>query len=176
MDPEEAAERLVSKYGSGRGSLIRILQEIQKTFGYLPREGLEAVSRRLGVPLSEVLNVATFYHQFRLEPLGTYVVQVCFGTACYLRGSPQVYEAMRLAAGLNGGRTTTEDRAITIEKARCFGCCALAPVLMVVSSNGSERYIHGRLNPQEARRLVYAYRQRAAVAAGYGSASAGSPG
>ncbi|MEM0014573.1 MAG: NAD(P)H-dependent oxidoreductase subunit E [Zestosphaera sp.] len=158
-------DEIVSRYGYDRGRLVGMLQEIQKRFLYLPREALERLSARLGIPLSEVLNVATFYHQFRLEPVGKYVVYVCFGTACYLRGSSEVYEAMRKAVGLDGGRTTTSDGAVTVavsvEKARCFGCCSLAPVVMVMSSDGSERYVHGRLTPSEGRKVVLSYRSKA---------------
>lgn len=173
MDPRRVAEDLVSRYGTDRGRLIQILQEVQKTFRYLPRESLEEVSRRLGLSLAEVMSVATFYHQFRLEPVGRYVMYVCFGTACYLRGSSQVYEAMRRAVGLSDGRSTTEDGSLTIEKARCFGCCSLAPVVMATSSDGSERYVHGKLTTMEARRLALTYRSRAARGAGYAGVAAG---
>ncbi|MEM0066541.1 MAG: NAD(P)H-dependent oxidoreductase subunit E [Sulfolobales archaeon] len=172
MDPRGFVESVVSRIGTDRSKLINILQEVQRTFRYLPRESLEEVSRRLGVSLAEVLNVATFYHQFRLEPVGKYVAYVCFGTACYLRGSSEVYEAMRRAVGLNDGKTTTEDGSLTIEKARCFGCCSLAPVVMVVSSDGSERYVHGKLTPIESRRLILSYKSRAASTAGFGSIAA----
>jgi NADH-quinone oxidoreductase subunit E len=161
VGPRELVRELVSRYGPDRGRLIQILQEVQRAYRYLPRESLEGVARELGVSLSEVLNVATFYHQFRLEPVGKYIAYVCFGTACYLKGSADVYEAMKRAAGLGNGRSTTEDGALTIEKARCFGCCSLAPVVMVVSSDGTERYVHGRLTPSEARRLISTYRSRA---------------
>ena len=173
MDPRLVVGEAISKYGAERHRLIQVLQEVQRAFGYLPRKSLEEVARRLNLSLAEVLNVATFYHQFRLEPVGRYVAYVCFGTACYLRGSPQVYEAMRIAAGLNGGRSTTEDGALTVEKARCFGCCSLAPVAMVVSSDGLERYVHGKLTPVDARRLVLGYKSRAAGAAGSAAVAAG---
>lgn len=173
MDARSVVEDVVSRVGPDRGKLIHVLQEVQRVFRYLPRESLEEVSRRLGVPLAEVLSVATFYHQFRLEPVGRYIAYVCFGTACYLRGSSEVFEAMRDAAGLGDGRTTTEDGCLTIEKARCFGCCSLAPVTMVVASDGSERNVHGKLTPLEGRRLVASYRSKAASAMGYGNAAAG---
>ncbi|MGC8975201.1 MAG: NAD(P)H-dependent oxidoreductase subunit E, partial [Thermoprotei archaeon] len=88
-------DKVIQKYGIDRSKLINMLQDIQKEFHYLPKETLKALSSRLGISLSEVLNVATFYHQFRLEPLGMYVIQVCFGTACYLKGSPEIYESIR---------------------------------------------------------------------------------
>lgn len=154
-------DKVIYKYGVDRSKLINMLQEIQREFHYLPRQSLEVLSSRLGVSLSEILNVATFYHQFRLEPLGAYVIHVCFGTACYLKGSPEIYESMRRVLGLREKRNTTEDGAVTLEKARCFGCCSLAPVIMVTSSDGSERYVHGRLNTSESRKVVLDYRTKA---------------
>jgi len=164
---------LLTKLGSDRSRLIPILQEVQKTFRYLPREAVEGVAEKLGIPVSEVLNVATFYHQFRLEPVGRYVIYVCFGTACYLRGAEAVYNAMRLAAGIPEGRSTSEDGLVTVEKARCFGCCSLAPVAMAVSADGRERAVHGKLTPLEARRVISTYRSKALTAGGVGAATGG---
>lgn len=164
-DQYSFVDEIVSRYGHDRSRLVSMLQEIQKKFLYLPREALERLSLKLNIPLSDILNVATFYHQFRLEPVGEYIVYVCFGTACYLKGSSEIYETMRRAVGLDGGKTTTSDRAVTVtvsvEKARCFGCCSLAPVVMVMSSDGSERYVHGRLTPSEGRKVVLSYRLKA---------------
>ncbi|MEM0244192.1 MAG: NAD(P)H-dependent oxidoreductase subunit E [Zestosphaera sp.] len=154
-------DRVIHKYGVDRSKLINMLQEIQREFHYLPRQSLEALSNKLGIPLSEILNVATFYHQFRLEPLGTYVIHVCFGTACYLKGSPEIYESIKKALNLKERENTTRDGAITVEKARCFGCCSLAPVIMVTSSDESERYVHGRLNIAESKKVALGYRTRA---------------
>lgn len=154
-------DKVIYKYGVDRSKLINMLQEIQKEFHYLPRQTLEALSSKLGVPLSEILNVATFYHQFRLEPLGAYVIHVCFGTACYLKGSPEIYESIKRALGLKERGSTTEDGAITVEKARCFGCCSLAPVIMVTSSDGIERHVHGRLNTVESKKVALGYKTKA---------------
>lgn len=154
-------DKVIYKYGVDRSKLINMLQEIQKEFHYLPRQTLEALSSKLGVPLSEILNVATFYHQFRLEPLGAYVIHVCFGTACYLKGSPEIYESIKRALGLKERGSTTEDGAITVEKARCFGCCSLAPVIMVTSSDGIERHVHGRLNTAESKKVALGYKTKA---------------
>lgn len=154
-------DKVVQKYGVDRGKLINMLQDIQKEFHYLPKETLRALSSKLGMSLSEVLNVATFYHQFRLEPLGTYVIQVCFGTTCYLKGSSEIYESIRKVLGLKERESTTEDGTVTVEKARCFGCCSLAPVIMVMSSDGSERYVHGRLSMTEGKKVALDYRTKA---------------
>ncbi|MEM0002451.1 MAG: NAD(P)H-dependent oxidoreductase subunit E [Desulfurococcaceae archaeon] len=141
-------ETIISKHGCNRSKLIPILQDIQNELKYLPRKVLEVVSSKLGVPISDIISVASFYHQFRLEPVGEYVFQVCFGTACYLRGASNVYEALKLA---------TSKVSITVEKARCFGCCSLAPVVMVISTRTGEKYIHGRLNTNDARKIALKY-------------------
>jgi len=164
LDPRKylsVVDRVICKYGADRSKLINMLQEIQREFQHLPRQALEMLSVKLGISLSEIINVATFYHQFRLEPVGVYVIQVCFGTTCYLKGSSEIYESMRKVLGLRERENTARDGTITIEKARCFGCCSLAPVIMVTSSDGSERYVHGRLNVSEGKRVVLDYRSKA---------------
>lgn len=161
LDDDTFVRELVKKYGKDRSMLIPMLQEVMLRYHYLPREVLETLSEKIEVPISEIINVATFYHQFRLEPVGRYIVSICFGTACYLLGSAIVYEAMRDAMGLKGDKHTTDDLTITVEPARCFGCCSLAPVAMVTSADGKERYVHGKLTPSEGRKLVRRYRAQA---------------
>lgn len=141
-------EKAVERHGCSRSKLIQVLQEIQGELGYLPREVLEVLSTRVRLPLSEILSVASFYHQFRLEPTGDYIFQVCYGTACYLRRADEVFKALELA---------TRTSRVTVEKVRCFGCCSLAPVVMVVNTRTGEKTIHGRLTPGEARRLLSRY-------------------
>lgn len=141
-------DEAVGSYGCSRSKLIQVLQEIQKKLGYLPREALELLSLRIGLPLSEILAVASFYHQFRLQPVGNYIFQVCYGTACYLRGADEVFKALELAPGTS---------KVSVEKVRCFGCCSLAPVVMVVNTRTGEKVIHGRLTPSDARRLLSRY-------------------
>lgn len=145
---ESYVKEVLSIYGLNRSKLIPILQAIQSRFLYLPRKALEYMALRLGVPLPEILTVATFYHQFRLQPVGKYVFQVCFGTACYLRGAHEVYETLKFLA---------KNFPVTVEKVRCFGCCSLAPVIMVVDIKGNERSIYGKLTPSEARKIFYNY-------------------
>lgn len=151
---------VLARYNYDRSKLIPVLQEVQKIYGYLPRKALEIVSRRLGFSLSEILNVVTFYHQFRLEPTGMYIMYVCFGTACYLRGSSEIYDVLRSTLSIREGSTTASDGSITVEKARCFGCCSLAPVVMVVSNDGLEKYVHGNLTPSDARKMIQSYRYK----------------
>ncbi|MEM4717512.1 MAG: NAD(P)H-dependent oxidoreductase subunit E [Desulfurococcaceae archaeon] len=148
VDVLKLIDSVIAKYGSSRDRLIPILQDIQSSLGYLPRPALELVSSKLNVSISEILSVASFYHQFRLQPIGEYLIQVCFGTACYLRGSKELYEALRLTLGKSH---------VSIEKARCFGCCSLAPVIMVVNTQTGEKSIHGRLRSTDIGKITMQY-------------------
>jgi len=138
-----------------RSNLIPTLQEIQKTKNYLSREDLEAVSIKLGIPLSEVYGVATFYHQFELKPPGIFKISVCMGTACYLRGNTENYEMLKQLLKLKPGKKTTDDGVFTLEKTRCFGCCSLAPVIRINDD------IYGAVDIKTLRRLIAKYRSRA---------------
>jgi NADH-quinone oxidoreductase subunit E len=120
------------------GALIPALQELQEKLRHLPAAGLAEISERLGIPLSRVFGVATFYSQFSLQPRGKHVIRVCLGTACHVRGASQVLEELhrRLAVGEDG---LSADGLVSVEPVRCLGACALAPV--VVGADG--RYFGG---------------------------------
>ncbi len=128
-------------------SLIPLLQKTQETFGYLPKEALEEISRHLEIPLTRVLGVATFYAQFRFDPLGKYVIKICHGTACHVNGAENIAQAIREETGIDEGQTTP-DRLITIERVACLGCCSLAPVIMINDK------VYGKLNGEAVRKLI----------------------
>ncbi len=111
-------------------SLISVLEEIQAHYRYLPQEAMVLVSERLGVPVSQVYSVATFYHAFSLEPRGKHTVHVCTGTACHVRGAVQVLDRIQSKLGVGPGGTT-RDREFTLETVNCLGCCALGPVVVL---------------------------------------------
>jgi len=157
-DYESFAEEVCRKYGLKRQYLIRVLQEIQARYGYLPKEALKKVSEVMKIPLTEVITVATFYHQFRLERPGKYLILVCMGTACHLRGNTQNYKFLRTYLGIRSGESTTSDGLFTVEKARCFGCCSLAPVIMVMSRDGKHKKLYGGVNPVTLRKIINYYR------------------
>jgi len=136
-------------------SLIPVLQRIQGELGYLPKEALEAVARELGVPLSKVYGVATFYHQFSLTPPAFFTIWVCMGTACHLKGNAANYELLKRMLKIRPGTNVSEDGVFRLEKARCFGCCSLAPVIKI----GDELY--GNVTPSKLRRIIAMYRARA---------------
>ena len=112
------------------GALIPILQTAQNIFSYLPKNVLKHISLRLKIPYSEVSGVVSFYSFFSTVPRGKHVVRVCLGTACYVRGGAQVLEALRKRLAINVSQTT-EDRMFTLEVARCFGACGLAPTMSI---------------------------------------------
>ena len=128
FEPIRLAET-IGKNGTG-ASLISVLEEIQAQYHYLPREAMILVSERMGVPLSQVYSVATFYHAFSLAPRGKHRICVCTGTACHVRGAVQVLDRLESGLGVGPGGTT-RDRQFTLETVNCLGCCALGPVVVL---------------------------------------------
>ncbi len=143
--------RLVEPYAGKPSELIQALHRVQEALGYIPSQAQSAVARLLGVPLSQVHGVITFYHFFRTTPPGQHVIRLCLGTACHVRGAPAVLEALQeeLGVGLGG---TSPDGLFTLEGARCLGACGLAPVMMV------DDEVFGRLTPARAREILRRYR------------------
>lgn len=125
-------EPVLEKYGGQKGALIPILQQAQDLYGYLPRPVLELISRKLRLPMSKIYGVATFYSQFYLERRGRHVLKVCDGTACHVKGTPALLNAIREEYGIEPGKTT-EDYELTLEVVYCLGSCALAPVAVLDS-------------------------------------------
>ncbi|HSH52917.1 MAG TPA: NADH-quinone oxidoreductase subunit NuoE [Bacteroidales bacterium] len=121
---------LLEKYKNKKGSLIPILQGTQNIYGYLPKDVFFKISKVTGIDLSEMYGVATFYTQFRLHPVGKYIIKVCHGTACHVQNSTAISEALEDALGIKDGETT-EDNLFTLESVACLGCCSLAPVMMI---------------------------------------------
>jgi NADH-quinone oxidoreductase subunit E len=140
---DAVAQRLRS--GSG---LINALHTTQETYGWLPRKALEGIAGELGLPFSRIYGVATFYSQFRLQPVGKYVIDVCMGTACHVAGAPLIAEALSQELEIAVG-DTTPDNLFTLQTVNCVGACALAPVVRVGDDD-----THGRVTPNEARKLV----------------------
>ena len=142
--------------GAKRDALIPILQEVQDVQGYLSRDSVIAVGQYLGLPASKVYGVATFYNQFRFQPLGRYNIQVCRGTTCHVKGSLGVLESLKRSLGIDAGQTT-RDGLFSIEVVACLGACGLAPVLCI---NGE---FHGNLKPESLGKLLSTLRKEAAA-------------
>ena len=120
----------LEEFSPSTSSLIPILQEIQSKHGYIPREFMEEIGDYLNIPPSKVYSVASFYSQFRFEPLGDHLIKVCHGTACHVKGAENVTETIESELGINMGETTEDDK-FTMERVACLGCCSLAPAMMI---------------------------------------------
>ena len=130
LDLEPLEEILGSRDTIESSDLVPLLQDIQNAYGYLPRHVLLEMSRRTGLPASQIYGVATFYEQFYLEPHGKHTIRCCRGTACHVRGGQEMIQAVNRELGISEGQTT-EDMRFTFETVACLGTCFLAPVIMV---------------------------------------------
>jgi len=154
---EELRRRLdetIAEYKTKPGGLIPVLQIAQGLYGYLPDEVIRHISLGLDKPYSEVAGVITFYSFFSTRPRGEHMVRVCLGTACYVRGGKQVLDAFKKELGIDVGETTV-DRKYTLEVARCFGACGLAPAITV------DEDVHQRVKPTKIREILAKYSQPA---------------
>ena len=129
---------IINREALGDGSLIAALEEIQERYQYLPPEALILVSERLNVPLSQTYAVATFYSAFSLKPKGKHNLCVCMGTACHVRGSPQLLNRLETMLGVEAGETTS-DRLFTLETVNCLGACALGPIVVTDGEYSGDR-------------------------------------
>jgi NADH-quinone oxidoreductase subunit E len=147
-------DEILARYPHEREQLIQVLQDVNRTFNYLPAEALRRVSEALAVPVASVYGVARFYAAFSLEPRGRNIVQVCEGTACHVRGSSRVGDELKRTLGLSEVGGTTEDMEFTVVGVNCVGACALGPVVI---ANGE---YHGHMRANHVGRLVRSLRKR----------------
>ena len=122
--------KIAGKYQEDRDMLIQVLLDVQSGLGWLPKEVLTEVGKQLGVPLTRVYQVATYYKAFSLAPRGRHLVRVCMGTACQVRGSPLIRDRVQQLLGIEPGETSP-DMKFSLETVNCLGCCAMGPVLEV---------------------------------------------
>lgn len=148
----ERLREIIVKYKGKEGALIPVLHEAQQIFGYLPHDVQTIVAEGLGVPLSKVDGVITFYSLFSSTPQGKHRIGVCMGTACYVKGADKVLEALQEHLGI-GVSETTKDGLFTLEVTRCVGACGLAPVVTIDDD------VYGRLTPDEVPEILAKYRQ-----------------
>ena len=151
------------RYDGAPGELIPLLQSAQDHFGYIPRRAMRYIADATGISESEVYGVITFYNQFRLRPIGKYVIRICVGTACHVTGSKVILEAVQDELGIEVGDTTS-DGVFTLFTVACLGCCSLAPVMMINEDT------KGKLTPASVRKILRGIRreEKAAVAASAG--------
>ncbi len=143
----------IAKHKGERGAVMPVLQEAQSIFGYVPQDVQEKIADGLGVTLSEVYGVSTFYSQFSLKPKGEFVIGVCLGTACYVKGSQKVMDKISEELKIHPGETT-DDSKFTLNATRCLGACGLAPVMMINDE------VYGRLTPDQVPGILDQYRAR----------------
>ncbi|NMC69992.1 MAG: NAD(P)H-dependent oxidoreductase subunit E [Myxococcales bacterium] len=144
-------DEVLDDYAGKAGALIPVLQIAQGLFGYLPETALKRIAERLGKSYSEVAGVVGFYSFFTTVPRGRHLIRVCLGTACYVRGGKQVLDTFKSELKIDVGETTP-DRLFTLEVARCFGACGLAPAIMI------DEDVHHRVKPVKVRELLAPYR------------------
>jgi len=147
MEMQEIAvlDRILSARDNNKAALIGVMQDVQHEYRYLPRPALEYIALKLDISPAKIYSVATFYENFSLEPKGKYVIRVCDGTACHIRKSIPILNALRDSLGLNEEKKTTDDMLITVETVSCLGACGLAPAMSVNSE------IHAAMTPEKVR-------------------------
>lgn len=147
---EEQLIAVIQRHKDEKGALIPVLHEAQDIYGYLPIEVQTMIADGLGVPLSEVYGIVTFYTQFKLEPKGQYHIAICLGTACYVKGSGDILEKFKEKLGIDVGQCTP-DAKYSLEATRCIGACGLAPVLTVNDE------VYGRLTKNDVDDIMSKY-------------------
>ena len=154
MEPEkinwDEINTIIEKYKEQLWGLIPLLQEIQESFGYIPPESIEPIATALNIFPSQVQGVITFYTGFSLTPKGKYVLRICCGTACHVKGGRSVLKLVKQDLGLSEGETSP-DYQFTLESAACLGACALAPTMMV------NRDYYGKLSPPKVSSILNYY-------------------
>jgi NADH-quinone oxidoreductase subunit E len=143
-------DQIIDRHQGEPDSLIQILLDIQSENHWLPKEAMERISRKLDVPLSRIHHIATFYKAFSLVPKGRHEIHICMGTACHVRGSTRVLEAVQDLAGIKPGETDL-DLKFSLETVNCLGCCALGPVMEI---NGKT---HGKMSPTKIAEVLKSY-------------------
>lgn len=147
---EDMAEvvAILERFGRNTSKLIPILAAIQEHYRYLPAKAMAVVANELKMPAAKIYGVATFYAHFALEPKGKYVIKVCDGTACHVKGSTKIIDALYEKLGVNAEKKTCKDQLFTVETVSCLGACGLAPVMLVNED------VYGQVKPEKALAIV----------------------
>lgn len=148
-------DEILDRYNNDKSMIIAIMQDVQEVYRYLPQEALEHIAAKTGMSESDLYGVATFYGNFSLDAKGKYVLKVCRGTACHVRKSADVLQALQEATGLTEKKSISDDGLFTIEIVSCLGACGLSPVVMVNDT------VHATMTPDKAKDLVADLREEA---------------
>ena len=141
---------ILSKFPDEKGTLIGILHEVQNHFHYLPEEELRYISRKRGIPITQVYSIANFYNRFSLKPKGKNVINVCLGTACHVKGGEKVMDEMKRRLNIQVGEST-DDMNFTLEEVRCIGACSLAPAVVINEDT------HSTVTPKQVEKILSKY-------------------
>ncbi|MCK4807079.1 MAG: NAD(P)H-dependent oxidoreductase subunit E [Candidatus Aegiribacteria sp.] len=141
---------IIEKWNIDPDFVIEMMQDVQDEFRYIPKEALERISDRTEKPRGKLFHIATFYKAFSLEPRGERDIQVCMGTACYVKGAPDILAALERELGISSGETTPDGR-FTLTEVRCLGCCGIAPVITI----GNE--VIAEVKPSQVSNLISTY-------------------
>lgn len=150
-EQEQELLEVISELREEKGCLMPIMQHAQDIYGYLPYEVQKIISDELDIPMEKIYGVATFYSQFHLYPKGKYRISVCLGTACYVKGSDEIYRKLGVILGIKGGECTSDGK-FSLDACRCVGACGLAPVMMI---NGD---VYGRILPEDLEDILTKYK------------------
>ncbi|HOE32152.1 MAG TPA: NADH-quinone oxidoreductase subunit NuoE [Smithella sp.] len=140
-------KEIVKKHGKDKSALIAVLQDIQESFNYLPKDALKTAGKALGVPFSRVYEVATFYTAFSLKPRGEHIVKICMGTACHVRGAAAIQDKMERTLCIKPGETTPDNK-FSLETVNCVGACALGPVVVI------DTEYHGQMTMNKVDKVI----------------------
>ncbi|NLO81757.1 MAG: NADH-quinone oxidoreductase subunit NuoE [Clostridiales bacterium] len=153
QDTQKFAElqMVIEEYKGQEGPLMPILHKAQEIYGYLPLEVQNYIAEQLGIPITDIYGVATFYSQFTLKPKGKYKIGICMGTACYVKGAQKVLDKLQEVLNIKVG-DSTDDGKFTLEATRCLGACGLAPVMVINDQ------VYGRLTPNDIEGIIAKYK------------------
>ena len=140
-------DTILNNQGTNRDACVKVLQDIQGVFGYLPAAALQYVTEHSQISKRQIHGVATFYDRFRFTPVGKHIIRTCDGTACHVNGAKNVGRAVEAALNIKQ-QETTADGQFTLESVACLGCCSLAPVMMI------DETVYGRLQPREMKKII----------------------
>ncbi|TFZ40783.1 NAD(P)H-dependent oxidoreductase subunit E [Soehngenia longivitae] len=141
-------DEIISSHGNDQSSIIAILHDVQSKYNYIPEDCLEYISNKLDISPTKAFGIVTFYENFSLEPKGRYIIKICDGTACHVRKSTPILEALKKELKLTDGKKTTDDLMFTLETVSCLGACGLAPVITINDK------VYGKMTPEHVVELL----------------------
>ena len=151
MDADlQVVREIASRHGKDRSALISVLQDVHAEYNYLPEGSLDVISREMGVPVTSVYGVATFFRAFSFKPRGRHLATLCVGTACHVRGASRLLTDLEERLGISSGETT-RDKRLTLETVNCLGCCAVGPLVVV------DGEYHGEMTPKRVESVLKGY-------------------